>query len=924
MACRYVYGRHLGLLISLVLLTIVGCSKSPQQLINDAKMLEAKGDRVGAIINLRAAVQLEPDNAAFRYLLGRLYNANYQPDDAENELIKAKQRGYLQEGRTIVELARSLRAQGKFEEMLKKCGVDKEFAPSARAALIALRGRSQHALFRPDDAKKSYEESVALEVGNTDARVLKAQIQAGEGDLKAALATLEELLKANPELYDALVPRAELLRLMERPDDALDGYTQILKHNPREMRALIMRATLLIEKGELGEAQKTVSALMAARPGDPAAILQRGILELAQGRSQDALTSALDAMKDAPDFAEAKFLAGLAHFSLRHYAQAQEFLSKALVKLPNSTYGRRILAESYLLTSQPTQALEVIQPILDARIEDPKIFALAGDCYLRTGDNAKAMEWFNKAASAGADDPQYKVGKALAKLRTGERETGLAELGDVLALTKEASRADEVLVMLLLSRKQVEKAQDAISKLQKRDPSSALTRNLAGLVAVAKHDKKVAAVEFEAALKKEPSFYPAAENLARLDIADGELDRARQRFEVVIAADNKSVPSYIAIAQLELRRKRTKEAIDALKRGLKKVPNALPAQMLLTSLYLSNGSNQQAIDSAEAALAAYPRNAEVISFAAQTELVGGNAIKSVETYERLLDLYPNSEDVVTRVAEFESNAGQFRQAEAILRKSLAGHPSSKLQIALVSFLVSQKRFDDAGRFAQNIQKTQPKAPIGWVLMGEVLEASHKSSEAISAYDSALALQPAGPIAVKRFQVRRQADPSKALAELEAWSAQHPGDVATLARIGDTYLEAENFKRAAASYEAIILTKQVPLEVVNNLAWCYFKLKDERALSLAQSAVSAAPNAASALDTYGWILLDKGKTKEAVEVLKRAATVDAENLDIGYHLAAALAKAGDRAAARELLTKITKGDKPFASAKDASALLASLK
>ena len=85
----------------------------------------------------------------------------------------------------------------------------------------------------------------------------------------------------------------------------------------------------------------------------------------------------------------------------------------------------------------------------------------------------------------------------------------------------------------------------------------------------------------------------------------------------------------------------------------------------------------------------------------------------------------------------------------------------------------------------------------------------------------------------------------------------------------------------------------------------------------------APNSASSLDTYGWILLDRGQAKQAVDVLKRASALAAENQDISYHLAAAQAKAGDRDSARALLSKLAKSEKPFASAKEAAALLDSL-
>ena len=66
------------------------------------------------------------------------------------------------------------------------------------------------------------------------------------------------------------------------------------------------------------------------------------------------------------------------------------------------------------------------------------------------------------------------------------------------------------------------------------------------------------------------------------------------------------------------------------------------------------------------------------------------------------------------------------------------------------------------------------------------------------------------------------------------------------------------------------------------------------------------------------------SRAGVPQLKRAALLEPDNLVIGYHLAAALARAGDRDAAQDQLKKILASGKTFAGAKEAQALLASLK
>ena len=118
--------------------------------------------------------------------------------------------------------------------------------------------------------------------------------------------------------------------------------------------------------------------------------------------------------------------------------------------------------------------------------------------------------------------------------------------------------------------------------------------------------------------------------------------------------------------------------------------------------------------------------------------------------------------------------------------------------------------------------------------------------------------------------------------------------------------------------------QVPSMVRNSLAWAYYKLNDPRALEAAEGAYKATPDSALITDTLGWILVEKGDVKRGLPLLQRAAALEPENPEISYHLAVALAKFGDRDAAREKLTKILAKGKAFAEAKDAQALLTSLK
>jgi Tfp pilus assembly protein PilF len=112
-------------------------------------------------------------------------------------------------------------------------------------------------------------------------------------------------------------------------------------------------------------------------------------------------------------------------------------------------------------------------------------------------------------------------------------------------------------------------------------------------------------------------------------------------------------------------------------------------------------------------------------------------------------------------------------------------------------------------------------------------------------------------------------------------------------------------------------------MLNNYAWLLHEKGDKRAADLAKRAYAAAPGIAEVADTYGWILVEDGKTAEGMKVLQEALAKAPGNPDVQYHLAAAYAKTGERAKAQELVRESLKAKGAFASRAAAEGLARSL-
>lgn len=906
----------------IVCLASCGQNQSPQALVAEAKQYQQKGDNKAAIIQLKNALQKNPDDPEARYLLGTIYNVTGDPKSAEKELRRAMSLG-MSPDKVLPELGKALLFQGQFQQVLDET---KQISGENESAEISsLRGNAYLAMGKDQEAKAAFEQALKNKPDFLVALIGLARHALMEKDIDTATRFSEQAVSQNPQNADAWLFKADLLRAQGKIQPALDAYDQTLKLQPTNTLAHINKAFLEISTGKFDAAKADIDVARKASPNNLMVFYSQAMLDFRQGKNDAAWESLQQILRAAPEHMPSVLLAGAVQYSLGSMSQAEQYLKNYLEKDPGNLYARNLLASTLLKTHQTQRALDVLAPALKATQPNFQSLMLAGDAYMQSGDFTKATDYFEKASTLAPEDAKPHAALGISKMAQGEDAHAVSELEMAAQLDSKSSNADVLLVMTHLRHKEFDKALVAAKAMEKDHPDNPLSHNLEGVAYLGKKDIASARTSFEKAVSIQSTYFPAVANLAQLDLLDKKPDLAKKRFEAILQKDKKNIKAMTALANLALGQGQVKEATSWLERASKENPDALQPAILLVAHYLRIGDKQKALSLAQKLQGSNPESPEALDILAQAQFVNGDKPAALETYNRLVTMRPDSALAQFRIASIYMAMQNPSAASDALKKALTLQPDYlEAQLAMASLEVRKGNYEQALAIARQIQKKNGKSPVGYVLEGDLLTVQKKPDLAVKAYEQAFSISQSGPLLVKLHAALSRAGKDKdASARMAQWLKEHPTDATTRIYLADTYIAEKQTKAAVEQYQIILSQDPKYVPALNNIAWLYQQEKNPRAQEYAEQAFKLKPDNPAVLDTLGWILVQQGNTTRGLPLLQKATSLAPEAAVIQYHFVLGLVKSGDKIKARKELEQLLASGKNFSQIEEARALLKQL-
>lgn len=914
-----------GLLL-LAVLGMAGCDAfqggSAADAVHAARQHLAENDAASAVIELKNALQQEPDNATARALLGRIHAELGEGEAAEKELRRAFDLG-VPKSELRVPLAQALLTLGRHQQLLREVPLPPESDAGApeRSQLLVLRGHALRGLRLEREGCERFRQAAEVDPDAHPPVLGLALCDFVAGRFDAARDRLTALLEQAPGELRARLLLAEVEAVGGRLEAAREAYRQALEVQPGNLPARLGLAVMALRADDQPAAREVTGSLLKSTPGDPRVHYLRGLLEYRDGALGEAEAQFQAALAADSNVVPARLWLGLTQYLNGNPEQANVNLAAFLEQQPGHTGARFLLGLAQARLARDDRAVSELASRTGLDLDDPEVLA---DLVTIGRLSADAGQGFVMTVGNGTAGTQPRLARLL---EAALREPGLpvgtdGDAGSPGAMPE--ALADGLAdLRRLAAQGELDALRREARSLAERFPDSALPHAALGAAELQSGRPEPAVGAFSAALNRDPDHLGALRGKATALLALGRTSEAEEAFLRLQAAAPEDRMALLRLAQL------AQAAGDqaGAERWLSRAAEAHPADPDVARTWgtrlLQRERPEQAAESVQAALAAYPENAALREVEAFALLGQRRFTDAAESFGKLRELRPEDGQYALNQVNALRLAGDTEAALGVAREVAQEFPAhEQLQLLAGQSELAAGNVQRALAIADALAERSPDQPQGHLLRAAALARADRSSEALEATGRARRLAPDSRQAAMAhadllWQIGRRHD---SLSALQQWVEAHPEDLTVRRSLGDRSYAIGQLAQAEAQYRAILEQQPDAPQVLNNLANLRIEGDPAEAVALARRANALVPGEPRLQDTLGWALVQAGQLEEGARLLAEAAAALPDEPAVQYHHAAALARSGEPAEARQRLTGLLQDAGEFPEREAARALL----
>lgn len=911
----------------LLALALTACTaKSPESLVAAGKSLSANNDPGAAVIQFKAALQLDPKAKDARLLLGQALLESGDAFGAVVELTKVRDEKIVPLDAVLPTLTQALLYSGDNKKLVTFYGAIELQDKSAQAALKTNVASAWAELGDRTKSEAALAASLAADPNFGPAKILKARLLAGQGKFDDAALLVDEVLSRNDKFHEAWQLRGELLNFAKNdPKGAEDAFRKALAISKGHVQSHASIIGLKVRLRDIAGAKLQAAQLRAVAPNHPYTALVDAQLAFLDGETVRARELVQRLMRTYNDHVGILLLAGAVESKLGSAVQATAYLGK-VIQLNPELHGVRVsLAQVEIKLGQYAKALETLKPALNTSPPTVEAVALAGEAHLRLGNTTLAEDYFTRAAKLDPTNLRLQTAAVVSRMWTGDTGLALSEL-ELLRQRSQDTFVEDALFAARMRRREFDAALATLDAMEKKQPGQATHYEMRGRVHLARRDLPAARRALEQAVKADPALFAAVSSLTYIDLLENKPAQAINRLQASVTADPKNWFAILALAELKARNGGTlAEVKKLLADAIAAAPSEAEPRLRLIELTLRRRQFKDALAAAQEASSALPGDVRILEAVGKAQMQAGSVEQAASTFKRLASAQPDSPQPYMRLAEIYTTSGQGQQALAAINRALEISPGLvAAQVALIDALSAANQQRNALEYIRRFKQSKPKLATGYALEAVYHSRRRDNEAAVAALREGTAKTNSPELAGKLYSLLLQVGRTAEAEEFGAgWMKQHPQDAAFefLQSVSD--IARGDFASAEARLKRVIKVYPNNAIALNNLAFVLVKIGGKGAVMHAQRAVDLVPDQPELMDTLALALAADNEIGLAMDMQKRALELAPTNDGLRLGLARLAIQAGDKALAREELQRLQKLGSAFPGQADVTKLMQGL-
>lgn len=685
---------------------------------------------------LWSAIYADPLNGELREQIAKKYNELGNGDIAENEVRRAEALG-IDPSRLIGELGKSYLAQGKIAQVFDEVNIeDADRAVHGDVYLVL-----GEANYRNDDHRNAFLNYYQADILIGDRFELNAPLAtlySDMGEYERAEHHVDKALTLKGRDAQALILKGELVHRRAGAEKSLKYFELANFYVDGDNQIQGKLAAALYGLGKSQEAMVILREILARDSRNAFANFMIATVFAEGNNIRTALRYFNQAGFNAyTDANPALMLWGKLGYATNDYGATVRTLSQYIRNDPDDAQARKLLGAAYLKQDRSSDAVLVLQYLVDHNMADGTALLLLGGAYVGMGDNDKGALYLSKANENDQTRLSNVDQRHLNEYELGHKFGVFLNLSTLLSQGNLADSQFALAGFKALGDGKYDDAFDAAATLVEQNRTGALGYNLLGLSYAGQGLIDNARSNFIRALDLDPDFHQARINLAKIDFDRGDQNSGINNLNYILSKDEGYLPAYELLSAAAMARGDYIRGERYLLTAISAKPNLIDPRVKLINYQILRNKLTPARNHAARMLQQFEGQALSHKMMGKVQLKSERFSVAVEQLEQALTIERQDVEIYQLLSRAYIGNGELVKARAVLKSGLGlVGDRMDLVVRLIEFTKLDHDFKDGYHFIDQLKLDERTRIMAFIYQGDLNLLESRKEDAIKSFKTA--------------------------------------------------------------------------------------------------------------------------------------------------------------------------------------------